>query len=196
MKPLRPLLALLLLPVLVSCGDDADTGGAPASSDTAMAVEDGVQLEFRMVEESPGGTDIDCETRYPDTGGVSVTPDADPDEPLDVCAETDGYLSDLRLGPAIVTAEHVEYVDFDYGTAGLPTVYVVFDEEGVEAWKAAVAAATTKYGWPGLVHIMVEGRPIQVTDSSLSPNDVHQIEGIATIEDAEALVTTMATGSD
>ncbi|WP_205328215.1 hypothetical protein [Glycomyces sp. YM15] len=195
MKPLRPLLALLLLPALVSCGDDADAGGAPASSDTAMAVEDGVQLEFRMVEESLGGTATDCRARYPDTGGVSVTPDADPGEPLDVCAETDGYLGELRLAPAIVTAEHVEYVDFDYGTAGLPTVYVVFDEEGVEAWKAAVAAATTRDGWPGLVHIMVEGRPIEVTDSSLSPGDVHQIQGIATIEEAEALVETMATGS-
>lgn len=194
MKPLVPLLALLLIPALVSCGD-VEAGGAPASSDTAMNVEDGVQLEFRMTEESLSATGTDCEARYPDTGGVSVTPDTDPDEPLDVCAEVDGFISELRLAPAIVTAEDVEYLDFDYGTAGLPTVYVVFDEEGVEAWNAAVAAATEEYGWPGLVHIMVEGRSIEVTGSNLSPKGILQLEGIDTIEEAEAIVNTMATGS-
>jgi preprotein translocase subunit SecD len=193
-KALLPLVALLVAPALVSCGSD-EAGDAPPESDTAMTVEDGVQLEFRMVESSLGSTEADCEARYPDTGGESVTPDTDPAEPLDVCARADGVLSEVQLSPAIVTAEHVDYLDYDYGTAGLPVVYVVFDEEGVEAWNAAVAAATEEDGWPGLVHIMVDGRSVEVTDSSLSPNDVHQIQGIATIEEAEATVRLMATGS-
>jgi hypothetical protein len=192
-KRLVPLLALLVVPALVSCGN-AEAGGAPASSDTAMNVEDGVQLEFRMVEASFANA-TDCEARHPDTGGESVVLDADPDEPIDVCAATDGVVSELRLAPAMVTAEHVDYLDFDYGTAGLPTVYVVFDAEGVESWNAAVDAATEEYGWPGLVHIMVEGRSFEVTSSSnLSPKGILQLEGIDTIEDAEAIATTMATG--
>jgi hypothetical protein len=193
-KALLPLVALLVAPALVSCGAD-EAGDAPPESDTAMTVEDGVQLEFRMVESSLDGDSADCEARYPATGGESVTPDTDPAEPVDVCARVDGVLSEVRLAPAIVTGEHVDYLDYDYGTAGLPTVYVVFDEEGVEAWKAAAAAATEEDGWPGLVHIVVDGRSVEVTDSSLSPNDVHQIEGIATIEEAEAAVRLMATGS-
>lgn len=194
MKRLVPLLALLVVPALVACGD-VEAGGAPPSSDTAMNVEEGVQLEFRMTEATLGTTSADCEARYPDTGGESVTLDADPGEPIDVCARVDGVLGEVRLAPAIVTAEHVDYLDFDYGTAGLPTVYVVFDEEGVEAWNAAVAAATEEDGWPGLVHIMVEGRSIEVTSSgNLSPKGILQLEGIDTIEEAEAIVDTMATG--
>jgi hypothetical protein len=50
----------------------------------------------------------------------------------------------VRLAPEIMTAGHVDYLDYGYGTAGLPTAYMVFDEEGVEAWNAAAAKATVR----------------------------------------------------
>lgn len=185
---LSPLLAL----ALTSCGalgDRAESNGVPGST-TAMTVKDGVHLEFRLREDHTNGSEAACRDLFPDTGGVGTVRSAGPDEPAVVCADVDGFLTTLDLGPSVVTEVDVEYVDYDYGTAALPVVYVVFDDAGVEAWEQAVGDTSFS------VQVLVDGRVVGVAEPFLSPNGVTEIGGLATLEDAEALATTLTSGFD
>ncbi|THV26535.1 hypothetical protein [Glycomyces paridis] len=190
-RPAALLTALLAAAALTSCAaeDEGGAGSAPPDSTTAMDVEEGARLEFRLVESAEGAEDTEgCLAKHPETGGTAPASDAGPDEPVTACANFDGVLYEATFAPAFVTGDQVSYVDFDYGTAGIPTVYVVFEDEGVDAWKAATADGF------GTVAIMVGGALYRTTGVQLSPNDIHQIEGIGTIEEAEAIATALATG--
>jgi hypothetical protein len=188
MKKPTLLLSVLLASALASCGP-ADDG--PAGSTTAMTVEPGVHLEFRVPEShGPAPDEEACQSLHPETGGEGPVGGGDAQEPLTACVETDGYLYKVDFEPSVVTEVDVEYIDYDYGTAGIPTVYVVLDDTGIAAWNEALEGTFSS------VHLLVDGRAVAVADSSLSPNDIVQIGGIATIEEAETLATTMASGFD
>ena len=188
MKKPTLLLSVLLASALASCGT---AGGGPSGSTTAMTVKPGVHLEFRVAESSgPTPDEEGCRTLHPETGGEGPVSGGDAREPLTACVETDGYLYQVEFGPSVVTEVDVAYIDYDYGTAGIPTVYVVLDDTGIAAWNEAVEGTFSS------VHILVDGRAVAIADSQLSPNDIAQIGGIATIEEAEALATTMASGFD
>jgi hypothetical protein len=188
MKKPIPLLSVLLASTLVSCGP-ADEG--PPGSTTAMTVESGVHLEFRIAESyGPTGDEETCHALHPETGGEGPVSGGDAQDPVTLCARLDHALFKVDFGPSVVTEVDVEYIDYDYGTAAIPTVYVVLDDAGIAAWNEAVAGTFTS------LHVIVDGRAVAVADSSLSPNDVVQIGDIATIEEAEALATTMASGFD
>jgi hypothetical protein len=188
MKNPTLLLSVLLVSALASCGRGHD---APASSTTAMAVEPGVHLEFRVAESyGPTPDDEECQALHPDTGGEGPVHSGSAQEPVTVCAEIDGFLFKVDFGPSVVTEVDVEYIDYDYGTAAIPTVYVVLDDTGIAAWNEAMAGTFSH------LHVLVDGRAVAIADSSLSPNDIVQIGGIGTIEEAETIATTMASGFD
>jgi hypothetical protein len=186
---LLPLFAVLALS-LTSCGF-MDRAGSDAvlDSTTAMSVEDGVHLEFRAQDfDGANASEVDCQGLFPATGGVGTVTDAGPAAPAVVCGEVDGHLVTLDLGPSVVTEVDVEYIDYDYGTAALPVVYVVLEDAGAEAWRAALDGTLTS------VHVLVDGRSVAIAEPYLSPNGVAEIGGLDTLEDAEAVATTLAAG--
>jgi hypothetical protein len=193
MKRHLALTCALLALSLTSCGLVDDGAGLPegVDSDTAMTVENGVHLEFRVPESyGPTANEDECRELFPDTGGVGTVTDAGPAEPAVVCAEFDDMLFKAELGPSVVTEVDVVYVDYDYGNAAIPEVYVVLDEEGVAAWREALDGSFSS------VQVLVDGRVIASAESSLSPNDVVHVHGGGTIEEAETIARMMAAGFD
>ncbi|MEU6248915.1 hypothetical protein [Glycomyces sp. NPDC047010] len=157
-----------------------------------MAVADGVDIQFRTMDGPEGASDeAECLARFPDTGGVTPPMLTPAEDPFTACVafERAGGTAvwEVEFGPAFLTREHVEYVDYDYGTAGIPTVYLVLDEEGVEAWIAAI-------GQFGSAQIVLDGQVYLLPLLELSPNDIVNVSGLGTIEEAEEIATTLAEG--
>ncbi|WP_335988221.1 SecDF P1 head subdomain-containing protein [Glycomyces sp. MUSA5-2] len=192
MRRLHLTAAILLLAFSAGCGaPTADTADLPAST-TAMAIADGVDLQFRMMTNPDGADDHEeCRERHPATDGVSPPAHAPAEDPFTACVAFERTYGtavwEVEFGPAFLTGEHVEYVDYDYGTAGIPVVYLVLDEEGVEAWNDAVGSS-------GQPQIVLDGEVYQMPLLELSVNDIVNIQGLGTIEEAEEIATTLAEG--